>query len=46
MKENPRINYELSDLPYEFPAEAKLTVYRRLRVVVLLKQAIRELAQP
>ena len=32
MKEISRINYKLSDLLYEFPAETRLTVYRRLDI--------------
>ena len=32
MKEISRINYKRSDLLYEFPAETRLTVYRRLDI--------------
>ena len=34
MKEISRVNYELGDLLYEFPAETRLTVYRRLDILV------------
>ena len=32
MQEIPRINYKPGDLLYEFPAETRLTVYRRLDI--------------
>ena len=35
MKEFLRNNYEWGDLLYEFPAETRLTVYRRLDIVNL-----------
>ena len=33
MKEISRDNYEWGDLLYEFPAETRLTVYRRLDII-------------
>ena len=37
MKEISRINYKWSDLLYEFPAETRLTVYRRLDIRMQLQ---------
>ena len=34
MKEISRVDYKWGDLLYEFPAETRLTVYRRLAIGV------------
>ena len=33
MQEISRVNYKRGDLLYEFPAETRLTVYRRLDIL-------------
>ena len=40
MKEISKVNYKWGDLLYEFPAETRLTVYRRLDIELWLAELL------